>query len=344
MIASRGWTAPQLADRLERPVDEFLSVIAGHDPIDDDLADDLGRELGPSGAFWRQRQTDFEADLDRVSTAGDIENVTEWLDLLPLHTMFDRQRAAESYDDLYRSCLVYFDVSSPDEWCSRYTVDGSMLKASDTFESKPGALAIWLRAVETRAALRSCRPWSADGLHAAVPTLRKLSKIPQATLYISKAQTILAECGVALEVVRSPEGCTASGSAQFVSTDRAAIGMSLRHGTNDHFWFTLFHEIGHLLLHEPNTAWIDDKLDGDDPREEEANEFAVSVLVPSRFRADLDGVRTTHRDVMRLARQIGIHPGILVGQLQYSGIVPFSHLNNLKRPAKWSNNSFEEIA
>lgn len=344
MIASRGLTAPQLAERLGRTNDEFLSVIAGTQPIDNSLADDLGRELGPSGAFWKQRQADFDDDLDRVSEACKASDAADWLNLLPIEAMFENHCFKKSDGDLYRCCLVYFDVSSPAEWSSRYTTSSAMLRASSAFEAAPGALALWLREVERRATLRSCKPWSAAGLQQALPELRRLTRIPQAAKYIPKAQQLLSETGVALELVRPIGGCTASGTARFVDIDRAAIGLSLRHGTNDHFWFTLFHEIGHLLLHDPNTAWIDDKLEGGDPREDEANEFAATNLIPTEFRAELASMPATYKNTMRLAHRIGIHPSIIVGQLQHSGRIPYSHLNRLKRSAKWSSVKPNEIA
>ena len=80
-------------------------------------------------------------------------------------------------------------------------------------------------------------------------------------------------------------------------------------------------------------------LEGDDrlstAEEEEANVFAADTLIPPEYRAELDRLKPQGVPVMRFAREVGISPGIVVGQLQHQGRIGFDQLNNLKRRYEW---------
>ncbi|HEU4689887.1 MAG TPA: ImmA/IrrE family metallo-endopeptidase, partial [Vicinamibacterales bacterium] len=145
-----------------------------------------------------------------------------------------------------------------------------------------------------------------------------------------------AECGVALVVLRAPTGCRASGATRFLSPDKALLLLSFRYLSDDHFWFTFFHEAGHLILHGEEALFIEADEMLDSVQEDEANRFAGDVLIPPEFKAELGKLPLTHRDVIRFAVRAGVAPGIIVGQLQHQGRLPRNRLNGLKRRFRWS--------
>jgi HTH-type transcriptional regulator/antitoxin HigA len=102
------------------------------------------------------------------------------------------------------------------------------------------------------------------------------------------------------------------------------IAVNLRGKSNDKFWFTFFHEAGHVLNDKPDEVFVDVEY-AEDPREQAANEFAANMLIPEKILAELPGLRSKAA-VLGFARRIGVHPGIVVGRLQHLGIVPYTHL------------------
>jgi hypothetical protein len=86
-------------------------------------------------------------------------------------------------------------------------------------------------------------------------------------IFIPYIRGLLATAGVSLVVLPTPRGCRASGATCFFTPDRATLVMSFRYLTDDHFWFTLFHEIGHLILHEAVRVRVEGK-DGLSTKEE----------------------------------------------------------------------------
>jgi Zn-dependent peptidase ImmA (M78 family) len=110
------------------------------------------------------------------------------------------------------------------------------------------------------------------------------------------------------------------------------IQISLRGRFEDHFWFTFFHEAGHILLHGKKDIFIE-RSQGEDEKEREADQFARNFLIPlgawQSFLAA--GNCRSAEDVEAFAAKMDISPAIVVGRLQHEGHLPHSHLNGLRR-------------
>ena len=116
------------------------------------------------------------------------------------------------------------------------------------------------------------------------------------------------------------------------------IQLNLRYRWADIFWFTLFHEAAHVLMHEPRRVFVE--LEGNprrDRHEADANHLAEELLIPvdawERFilRSEFD-----ERSLLAAAGELDIHPGIIVGRLQHLGLVPWrSNLNALRERLHW---------
>jgi Zn-dependent peptidase ImmA (M78 family) len=112
--------------------------------------------------------------------------------------------------------------------------------------------------------------------------------------------------------------------------------LSFRYLSDDQFWFSFFHEAGHLLLHADRGVFIDGLEVGSSDEEREANEFAGKVLVPEDVQHELLQLQLDHRAIIRFASRIGVSPGIVVGQLQHRRRITPRQLNALKRRYRWS--------
>jgi HTH-type transcriptional regulator/antitoxin HigA len=238
------------------------------------------------------------------------------------------------------SCLRFFNVRSISAWRNAYAdvLSMAVFRTSPSFDSRPASVAAWLREGEIEATVINCKPWDARGFETALLTVRPLTREKNPERFIPRLKETCAMSGVAVVVVRAPNGCRASGAARFLSPEKALIQLSFRYLSDDQFWFTFFHEAGHLLLHSNRKLFVDG-LDGEADREEkEANKFAEKVLIPPEFQASLLRLRLSDsREVIRFAQRIGISPGVVVGQLQHHGKVARDRLNSLKRRFQWSD-------
>lgn len=319
-----------LATSLGLPVDEARMLLRGELSLTVAIARGLAGFIGGSTEFWLTREAQYHDDLARVQA-------DKWSQGLPVSQMVTMGWIDKpaSWLDQIDVCLRFFDVTDVEAWSERYDRDLEVahFRSSQTLDLKAGATTAWFRAGELVVAERNVLPaFDATGLAALVPDLRALTRIAAPELFIGQLVAICANVGVHVAVVPAPTGCPASGVARLVD-GHPLIQLSGRHLTDDHFWFTFFHEVGHVLHHELTTPFID-ILDEEstDQFEAEANDFASEILLGN---TPIHSGMVTKRDVVRYARTSGVSPGIVVGQLQHRGMVRNNQLNGLKRRYIW---------
>jgi Zn-dependent peptidase ImmA (M78 family) len=162
-----------------------------------------------------------------------------------------------------------------------------------------------------------------------------LTKAKDPAYFIPRLRAICAEAGVAVAFVRAPSGCRASGATRFLTGAKAMIVLSFRYMSDDQFWFTFFHEAGHLLLHSDKSTFVDGESADQTDKELEANTFSASMLIPQSRQDALMDLRSRPLEVIRFALSIGVSPGIVVGQMQHLGLISSRQLNRLKRRYTW---------
>jgi HTH-type transcriptional regulator / antitoxin HigA len=118
------------------------------------------------------------------------------------------------------------------------------------------------------------------------------------------------------------------GAALLNSSGHPVVGLTLRHDRVDNFWFTLFHELMHVLLHlgQEVAAGVTlvgfyDDLDAEsaaDPRENEADAAAREALVPgAAWEASAVRYLPSPEAVIMLADTLGVSPAIVAGCVRY---------------------------
>ena len=129
-----------------------------------------------------------------------------------------------------------------------------------------------------------------------------------------------------------------NGAAWWLSPKNAVIQLSARHKSDDHLWFSFFHEAARILLHSKKSVFVDEFAGNGTEIEEEADRWAKRVLVPQRERDRLVASSPrSKRGVRIFADRQGIAPGIVVGMLQHEGVIPWPHFNGLKVRLEWRN-------
>ena len=147
---------------------------------------------------------------------------------------------------------------------------------------------------------------------------------------------LLHDAGVQFVLVPAIPRAHVSGVARWLSPTRPLIQLSLYGKTNDRFWFSFFHEAAHILLHangkeDKKSIFLDDPFaeHSSDKFEREAKAWAGEYLIPANHRLALSclGSKTA---VKNFAQTVGVHPGIVVGRMQYEELIPVSWMNDLK--------------
>lgn len=332
---------PDLAKRLEISPSDVDGLLDGRAPISVEIARRLSQVVGGSVEFWVSRDCQYRDDLIRVET-------DQWLSDLPVHDMTKLGWIGPDRDwgSRVRTCLSFFGVEDVRTWKATYEpiLADSRMRISATVPRKQLAVAAWLRKATCEAESVDVSRWDASLVSESLEPIKRLTRRKDPNDFLPKLRSLLAKAGVALVVLRALPGCPASGAARFMSADRAMIVVSGRFLADDQFWFTVIHEIGHLLLHGSQNMILDDPYSYDKvevQEEQEANRFAADVLLSASLRAKIPSRTLTHRDVISIAITAGVSPGIVVGQLQFKNRIERNQLNMLKRRYKWSGPNLE---
>jgi HTH-type transcriptional regulator / antitoxin HigA len=332
----------EFARRIGHTLPETRDLLEGRQPISNDLARKLEQVLGASAAFWINREFQYRQDLARLQDRESSKARVDWLQELPLKDMIGFgwiKLKSTSPKAKEAACLAFFDVPDVSAWRDAYkgALEMAAFRTSASFKSHPGAVAAWLRQGEIEASSIACKRWDADKFKDALAEIRPLTWKKRPGVFVPKLRELCAECGVAVVIVRAPDGCRASGATRFLSSNKALLLLSFRYLSDDHFWFSFFHEAGHLILHGKNALFLEGANMVSTKQEEEANGFAADILVPPEDKPELLSVPRDGQAVLKFARRTGISPGIVVGQLQHLGRLQRNQLNSLKRRYRWTS-------
>jgi len=337
LMGERSVSLGSLASRLACSPSELQDLIVGETRLTSRLADALMEHLGGSKEFWLRRDHLYWEERGKV----DIGSASKgWLQTLPIRDMrrWGWLGDAATKEEILSSCLAFFGVRDVLSWHLQYKnlLQTAAFRTSPTYSSESASVLAWLRQGEIQAERIHCARWNPTGLERSLPALRKLTRKRSPSSFLPELIGICAANGVAFSLARCPSGCRASGAARFLGSGKASITLSFRYLTDDHFWFTLFHEIGHLLLHSEDSLFIEDGAAADS-REKEANGFASCTLIPEELAEELPGLPTDRLSVRAFARRAGVSPGIVVGQLQHHKLLRYNELNALKVHYAWGD-------
>lgn len=204
-------------------------------------------------------------------------------------------------------------------------------------QSDTGAIAAWLRLGELQAANIATGKYSRAKFQRALAAIRTLTVLAPEE-FEPQLHELCNSAGVALVLVPAMPRAHVSGVTRWLGTHKPLIQLSLYGKTNDRFWFTFFHEVAHILLHDKNEGFLDE-FTGEvlqSRQEDEANNFAAGFLIPEEAEAELSGLKSK-QSVIDLAQRLGIHPGIIVGRLQHEQLIPVTWMNDLKVSFRWGN-------
>jgi addiction module HigA family antidote len=344
-LEARGMSQSELARRMGRPIKTINEIVNGKAAITPETAIQLERALGVRARFWTSLETRHREFLARRQARAELEHQTSWLDRFPVRDLVYLGLIRRSVDksDALGDLLVFFGVSSPDAWARQWARPQAALRSSRAFASSPYAVAAWLRLGEIAAEKIRCAPYDPVRFRAALREIRSLTRQEPISGVVDRLRSLCAEAGVAVVMIPELDGTRVSGAARWLRPSKAVIQLSLRHKSDDHFWFSFFHEAGHLLTSRGRREFVDDPetiegRQGQLAEEDAANEFARDQLVPAEEYAEfVERADFAALSVRNFASDIGIAPGIVVGRLQRDGLVEPSRLNRLKRPYRWAD-------
>lgn len=334
-LEERGMSQADLGRRMARPTKTISEIATGKAAITPETAIQLERALGISAALWLGLESRYREALARERDLEDLGEHVAWLDLFPIKELVDRKiidRKAPRPEQA-AALLAYFGVSSPVGWERFWGEAAASYRMSQTQSVSPYAVAIWLREAEREVEGIELPPYDPVRLRGLVPQIRSLTTSVVLSMAVEEARDLLASIGVGLLLAKGIRGAPASGAVRWIRSNPWIL-LTLRHRTDDHLWFSLFHEIGHLLESGRRKNVVEELRDDGLPPTDEvaADAFARDALLPDFESSGLvrEG-RLDQGSIRETAAEYGVAPGIVVGRLERDRNVPPGRFRNLKR-------------
>ncbi|MGF7054768.1 addiction module HigA family antidote [Bosea sp. OAE752] len=330
----------ELARRCGRSTKLIAEIIAGKAPIEPETALQLERVLETSASIWLGMEANYRLHLARVKEQPALAEHHGWASTFPLKELSQRGLLGIKKDAAaqVQEVLRFFGCGSVDACQERFNeLEAVAFRHSPSFESNRAALLSWLRIGDIRAEHIETQDYDRAKFLAALKEVRSLTVKP-VEVFLPEIRKLCADAGVVFVVEKPLPKVALSGVSRWLSPRRALIQQTLRHLSNDHFWFTFFHECAHLLLHSRKSIFLDGKgMTNVDPElEAEANDWASNFLIPSdaltRF---ITRFAYEESQVTEFAAEHGIDPGIVVGQLQHRKVLDFGQMNRFRKRYVW---------
>ncbi len=336
-----GMTQAELAERLGRPPTKLNEIIHGKRGITEGTALALERVLPYPADFWLSLEKNCRLALAPQKETEALEEGVAWMrEALPMAELVRRKLIEKGLPDRERlmAVLRFFGVGSVDVWKNRWerSIAGAIeFRRSEKQARHVGRVATWLRIGELAAQGKPYENFNRRKFLAALTDIRAATtETPEV---FGPMLDELKGCGVVVSLVREIPGAGISGATRWLSKSKAHIQLSLRFKSDDQFWFTFFHEAGHILLHGKDDIFLEGSA-GKPPqqKEDEANRFAAEFLIPPKEATALAAIKSKE-EVVEFADRLGIAPGIVVGQMQHREYVSRRLVNfwQVKRRIDW---------
>lgn len=331
LLELNSMTQLDLSDKTGINKKTINEIIKGKAPITTTTALKLEYVFNIPASFWNNLESNYREVLERQKDFDSIIEDEKYLKNIPYNEMSKRNW---DYIEITRSPFErvvnlrkFFSVASLGFNTELKRKLAFRKQDNDIFSYE--SLYCWLRYGEIQSNKIEYPKFDIIKLKEGVEKIRSLTSY----LFLDKIDEIkelLKECGVSLIFEPHLPNTYVNGVSYKITKDKAIIMISDRGKKDDILWFTLFHEIAHLIMHSKKEVFIDGDNELKSSIEKEADDFAKNTLISKNAYDDfIKNNIINEKTIRKFSKDNNIIPGILVGRMQKEGIIGYNEFNNL---------------
>lgn len=276
-----GMSYKEFAIRTGKPEKTIIEVIQGKSSVTPDMATAFEGVVLIPAQFWLNKQRNYDEYVARQKKNKLAKTFSKWTKGFPIKDMLSNGWIREIKGDAVNALLQYFGVSSPKGWETFYMKGALKVAFRLPLEGTqdPYALSAWLRQGEIQAMQTYVEgKYSPAALRKVLPLLRAYHDLPPQDMMDQISET-LSGVGVKIFFTKGLPGISIKGATRWIY-GHPCIQMLSQVDEYENFWFTLFHEIGHILLHGKKDIYLEEiEYKGKrSDKEAEADAFATRAL------------------------------------------------------------------
>jgi len=329
-LEARGWTQDVLSEITNIPAPVISNIINGKRAISVDIASSLAAALGTTAQLWMNLETSYQLWMETKADAK-ITRKARLYASVPVNELVKRGwiEPSKDIDVLEERILHFLGAKSLDE------PSGLVYAAKKSTEKATPSQVAWVHRAQQLAPCIKCEKFSRDSFAFALRNLKELRKNAEDIRGVAKT---LADGGVRLILIEGLPKGKIDGATFWLDEYSPVVVLSMRYDRLDYFWFALLHELGHVANRNAlrSVPILDVNLVGEDATpfedksevEKRADQFAEGFLVE---KIEIEKFITRYaplyskQKIKNFSARIGVHPAIVLGQLQYRKEVDWSH-------------------
>lgn len=325
-LEDRGMSQKEFALRMGMSEKHISHLINGDVQLTPDVAYKIEMVLGLPARFWNNLEAIYREKIARVEAENALDEDTAISKKLPYKEMarYGWVPNVSSVAEKVINLRKFFEVAQLGNLLNTDFISSIACRRLSVTEKTDYALLAWTQRAQIEARGIDVSPINIDKLIKQIPKIRDMT-IKDPSIFCHELIDVFATCGIAVVFLPHIGGSFLHG-ASFYNNRKIVMGLTLRGKDADKFWFSLFHEMGHIILGHLNSEFgINEEA------ERKADDFARDNLIsPGDFNTFVRKKMFSKESILEFAKSIGIDPGIVVGRLQKEGYIEFSWHNDLK--------------
>jgi len=328
-LEEMGMSRKEFALRTGKPEKTIIAVLKEESSLTPEMAILFENVTQIPAKFWINKQARYNEYVARIKQEEGIENAIDWAKQFPYAEMakYDWVPSTRKIEEKTINMLSFFGVASHNAWGKLYIESELKVAAYTSLKQshEPHAISAWLRQGELSARQIEAPLFDLKKLKGNIPAMRELMK-EQPVTFFEELQQLCLHAGVILLFTPKLPKVPLSGSTRWLN-NTPLIQLTARYKRNDSFWFTFFHELGHIILHGKKYISLEnvDFATADPNKEEEAHQFAVSQTFTNEQEKEVLGNKAiTEQDIIDYSKKFNTHPAMIIGRLQHDGYLHYS--------------------
>ncbi|RAK50458.1 addiction module antidote protein, HigA family [Macrococcoides bohemicum] len=326
-------TQRELATRLDTSAKNVSEIVNGLKSVNPKMALNLSKVFKVDSQTWLNLQAKYDALKMEIEQNEHIKEqipLLSHIDYTKLVKLGIVAKHRKGEDKIKELCKIFkiasLDVLKEREIAINFRAT-ELEKESHVINTN-----LWIEMVTLKASKELPLEFNKEILENSISYLRSLTN-EEPALFIPEITRTLREAGIHFILMPSLKNAKPKGMVMW-RDGKITLAMSNKGKYADMFWFTFFHEIGHILMH-PTKNFIE--LDGKSVREKEADTFARNTLIPDvEYNDFTTGGDFSFTSINAFAESMGINPTIVIGRLQNDNIIPYYHFTDKKAKYTWA--------
>lgn len=324
-LIDRGMTQKEFASRMNLSEKHISKLINGEVRLTPDVAFRLEMVLGIPAQFWNKLEAIYQEKLIKATAENEMDEDISFSKRFPYNEMSKNGWLPKTNKPQERVIYLrqFFEVANL-SLIRKPLIPGIACRQLSETQKSDYSLIAWAQKAKLEARSISTAAINLQALQDALTRIRGMT-ILSPEQFCPQLCQLLSECGIAIVFLPHIGGSFLHG-ATFIDGNKIVLGLTVRGKDADRFWFSLFHELGHILLGHIG------QVDGTTKEDEDAaDEFAKhSLIPPSLFCAFVDARDFSKASIVNFSQRIGIASGIVVGRLQKESYIEYNWHNDLK--------------